>query len=121
MYSGEKYNMMFKEGYKHRTWFFSQTEEGTTIDIDLIIPLVLLIHAASNNLKELLTKKLFESVLLLWVIVKTVIEEDPENLLRYENKDILLKNPLRSVVIYQSNNMVFLLFKKIPGSWKLSH
>lgn len=118
MYSGEKYNMMFKEGYKHRTWFFSQTEEGTTIDIDLIIPLVLLIHATWNNIKEL---KLFESGLLLWVIVKTFIEEGPENLLPYEYKDILFKNPLRSVVIYQSNNMVFSLFKKIPASWKLSH
>ena len=66
--------------------FFSQTEEGTTIDIDLIIPLVLLIHATWNNIKEL---KLFESGLLLWVIVKTFIEEGPENLLPYEYKDIL--------------------------------
>ena len=48
MYNGEKYNMMFKEGYKYRTWFFSQTEEDTTIDIDLTIPLVLLIHAAQT-------------------------------------------------------------------------
>ena len=48
MYNGEKYNKMFKEGYKYRTWFFSQTEEDTTIDIDLTIPLVLLIHAAQT-------------------------------------------------------------------------
>ena len=28
MYSGEKYNMMFKEGYKYRTWFFFSNWRG---------------------------------------------------------------------------------------------